>query len=209
VDKHAIRELFDRALEYCEKNHSRELRQIRRLSPNTFKKMSVETFLGEYCHVLYTASFKESTVTKKFDQLRASFHDFNLDKICRMRTVANVLKIINNRLKAEGFVKGAKLIQAEGYENFKARVTASGMDGLRVLPFIKDITKQHLARNIGLADTYKEDVHLQRLARHHCATDVAELASYLAKATNNRQGVVDFVLWRYCADRQWKPDRKH
>lgn len=37
-----------------------------------------------------------------------------------------------------------------------------GMPALQRLPFIKRITQEHLARNIGLADTEKRDLHLTR-----------------------------------------------
>ncbi len=67
------------------------------------------------------------------------------------------------------------------------------------LPFIGDITKHHLAKNLGL-DTIKPDVHLMRLARAERVSPVA-LCARLAYQTGYRQSTIDSILWRACADR--------
>lgn len=66
----------------------------------------------------------------------------------------------------------------------------------RSLPWIGDITKWHLAKNLGV-DCAKPDVHLARVARHY-ATTPAELCAGLAAATGDRIATVDLVIWRAC-----------
>jgi hypothetical protein len=203
MDKPAVKALFRRALSYALEADAEELEWCRGLSPDTFKTISIDAFLEAYCWVLYASGFKVKTVEAKFEQLRTAFHGFDLAKVAAMTSVDHVLTIIGNRKKADGFVRGAKSIQQKGFELFKERVMIGGMEELQCLPFIKEVTQKHLARNIGLADIYKDDVHLVRLAQHYAAGSVEELTSYLAGESGERQGVVDLVLWRYCADGQW------
>jgi cobalamin biosynthesis Co2+ chelatase CbiK len=65
---------------------------------------------------------------------------------------------------------------------------------LKTLPWIGDITKYHLARNLG-ADCCKPDRHLVRIAKKYNTTP-AELCAKLAAETYDKAGVVDVVLWR-------------
>ena len=65
------------------------------------------------------------------------------------------------------------------------------------LPFIGDITKYHLARNLGI-DVAKPDRHLARLAVIFHYDDVQEMCKFISDKTGDRIGVVDVVLWRYC-----------
>lgn len=66
------------------------------------------------------------------------------------------------------------------------------------LPFIGDITKYHLARNLG-ADYAKPDVHLNRLAEAE-QVNAQTLCERLAAESGYRVGTVDLILWRACAD---------
>lgn len=64
------------------------------------------------------------------------------------------------------------------------------------LPWIGNITKWHLAKNLGV-DCAKPDVHLERAATHYGTTPAALCAS-LAAATGDRIATVDVVIWRAC-----------
>jgi len=66
------------------------------------------------------------------------------------------------------------------------------------LPWVGNITKYHLAKNLGV-DCAKPDVHLQRLADLHVET-VDALCQRLAQATGYRVATVDLILWRACAE---------
>jgi hypothetical protein len=65
------------------------------------------------------------------------------------------------------------------------------------LPWIGEITKYHLAKNLG-ADVAKPDVHLQRLGLANGCTP-EELCRRLASDSGFRVATVDVVLWRACA----------
>lgn len=66
------------------------------------------------------------------------------------------------------------------------------------LPWTGEITKFHLAKNLG-ADVAKPDVHLNRLAAPEGVT-AHELCERLARETGYRVATVDLILWRACAD---------
>ena len=81
------------------------------------------------------------------------------------------------------------------FETFRRAVSDEARVAfLRTLPWIGDVTKYHLARNLGL-DFCKPDRHLVRIAQS-CFTTPEELCARLAKETGDRIGVVDVVLWR-------------
>lgn len=65
------------------------------------------------------------------------------------------------------------------------------------LPFIGNITKYHLARNLGI-DVAKPDRHLSRLAVIFRYDDVQKMCKFISDKTGDRIGTVDVVLWRYC-----------
>ena len=67
---------------------------------------------------------------------------------------------------------------------------------LEGLPWIGPVTKFHLAKNFGV-DCAKPDRWLVRLADAHGVT-VDDLCFGLARATGDRVGLVDLVLWRAC-----------
>ncbi len=60
------------------------------------------------------------------------------------------------------------------------------------LPWIGEITRWHLAKNLGL-DTSKPDRHLVRIAG---SEGVTQLCERLSRASGDRVGTVDLVLWR-------------
>ena len=66
------------------------------------------------------------------------------------------------------------------------------------LPFVGEITKYHLAKNLG-ADVAKPDVHLLRLAERDKVTP-QQLCDRLARQTGYRAATIDTILWRACAD---------
>jgi hypothetical protein len=200
MNRKAARRLYETAVAYVSTKHAGELQWLRDISPATFAKLDFSGFLSEYCWVVYASGFREAVVKKHFKRLTAAYCNFNPVRLCRKRSLTAVFAVNANSRKARGFVRGARQIRKEGFGDFKARVKKDGMDVLRELPFIGPVTQKHLARNIGLNDVSKDDVWLVRIAQKVGASSVPDLTQYLANATGKRQGVVDLVLWRYCAD---------
>ena len=172
--------------------------------PCKFSDVDSTVFLSNYCHVVFVSGFRYSVVRKHFPAIRKAFKNFDLDALSKLASIdANALPI-RNKPKATGFLKGAKAIAAEGFDAFKKRLEASGMDALEDLPGIGKITKRHLAMAIGLVDTAKPDVWLTRCAEA-CSTDVETLISFLSKEYGESKQHVDAVLWEYCQQFQEIP----
>ncbi len=68
------------------------------------------------------------------------------------------------------------------------------IDFLKTLPWIGNITKYHLAKNLGV-DCVKPDRHLIRIAKHY-NLDVLEMCQKLSKTTGDSLCVVDLIIWR-------------
>jgi hypothetical protein len=68
---------------------------------------------------------------------------------------------------------------------------------LKMLPFIGDITKYHLARNLGI-DCVKPDRHLVRLAALLHYDTPFNMCSEIKQQVPDRLGTIDIVLWRWC-----------
>lgn len=203
MDTHRACTFYEQARDYVRQHHARELEYGERISPETFRRLTARQFLADYCWVVYGSGFRVQVVEQIFPELRRAFKDFDLDVLSRSRSVQPALKIFNNERKAQNFLDGAKAIASEGFSAFKRRLRVEGMDALEELPGIGPITKKHLARNIGLADVAKDDVWLRRLVQLFRAEDEDALVSVLAERYGDRKGVVDLVLWRFCAEEAW------
>jgi hypothetical protein len=65
------------------------------------------------------------------------------------------------------------------------------------LPFVGQITKYHLAKNLGV-NAVKPDVHMDRLAGAE-GVSPWELCHRLAQQTGYREATIDTILWAACA----------
>ena len=172
----------------------------------TWQELDEQTFLGEYCWVVFASGFKVAVVEKHFGELQEVFKQFEPDAVGRMGHVPLEALPIRHEGKARGFLEGAKLIHKTGWSDFKTRLedaaardVEEGIDALTVLPYIKGVTKYHLAKNIGLADVAKPDVHLMWCKEHCAAESVDELVAYLASKYQMSKHKVDAVLWQWRA----------
>ena len=207
MQKRKLADFFSRAYVYMVKNSPKELKWAQDLSRETFRRMSSKRFMRSYAWVVYASGFKVAVLDQKFPLLKKAFHDFDIEKLCRMESIAPVLSVFNNDRKARCVLKGARLINEESFHNFKKRILdleEQGPDALAQLPGLGPITKNHLARDIGLADVAKGDLWLQRLVELFSADSHLQMTEYLAGTFDEKHGVVDVILWRFCADNAWK-----
>jgi hypothetical protein len=203
MDKAKLDKFFLAARGYMQKSWDRELEGVLSLSPETFKHMNARYFMTEYAWAVYGAGFGENVLRSVFPDLKKAFNDFDLDSMCKMASLASVLKVFNNKRKAECVLRGARLVRKEGFTNFKERLTQQGRDALMELPGIGPITKDLLARNIGLASVTKNDIWIKRLVSLFSANSHPEMVEYLADKFNEAPGVVDAILWRFCNQKAW------
>lgn len=192
MNKEKARELFEAALEAV--GDGADWADIDQ--KETWNRLDEQEFLGQYCWVVFASGFNVSILEKHFGKISKVFQDFEPADVAGMKPPKVDDLPIKNKSKADGFLKGTKMIHEEGWKNFKARVAAGGSDVLTELPYIGDITKDHLAKNIGLEDTAKADVHLVRCAEE-CSATVEELASFLADEYGMTKHKVDAVLWEH------------
>lgn len=162
-----------------------------------FDKLSTTDFLEKYCWVVFACGFNYKIVKANFPEIAIVFKNFDLDALADLEPIKKDALPIKHKRKADNFLKGCKMIAREGFDGFKSRLREGGMDVLKELPYIKDVTKYHLAMDIGLQDTAKPDRWLQKCAEA-CSTTVDELAVYLADEYDMEKRMVDFVLWDYC-----------
>ena len=192
MDREKARELFEAALDAV--GDGADWADIDQ--EETWNGLDEQEFLGRYCWVVFASGFNVSILEKSFGKISKVFQDFEPADVAGMKLPKVDDLPIRNKSKAAGFLKGAKMIHEEGWKNFKARVAAGRSNVLTELPYIGDITKDHLAKNSVLEDTAKPDVHLMRCAEE-CSATVDELASFLADEYEMTKHKVDAVLWEY------------
>lgn len=190
-------ELWNRALAAIKKADPAALEWARSVDSQLFKRLTAKQFLREYCYVVYASGFKAKTIQTIFPNLCSSFHDFELKPLSHMRSLRRPLTIFRSERKARSFLNGAQAIAEEGWTHFQKRLSFQGVDMLMELPGIGPITKDHLAKNIGLADNVKADIWLVRAATL-CGKDTpTDLVDEIREFVNESRHTIDVVIWHY------------
>lgn len=167
--------------------------------PHEFDELEAHEFIGEYCWVVFASGFRYVIVRDRFPAIKELFCAFDLKSLAAMKPVEREQLPIRNKRKADGFLKGCRMIAQQGFDNFKRRLKEGGLDVLEELPGIGPVTKYHLAKNIGLKDTAKPDVWLEKCAEECGPASVDEMVSFLHDAHPNfKCHEIDTILWDYC-----------
>lgn len=102
---------------------------------------------------------------------------------------------IESAFRHKGKVKAIKGMIEEHDSIFDQYLEAEDrLEFLSSLPYIGQVTKYHLAKNLG-EDVVKPDRHLARIAKHYNTTPI-ELCRGISQATGYRLGTVDLIIWR-------------
>jgi hypothetical protein len=154
--------------------HGHEIEYVR---AKTFDQLDAADFVIEFAFVVISSGMKNQVAEKIFE------------KFCKQGA-----KAVGHPGKRAAIVKITK-----GRKEYFAKIKAADnkIEILSELPWIGEITKYHLARNMGL-DCVKPDRHMVRLAETWKFKDPAVMCNYLATVNNERIGVIDVILWRYC-----------
>lgn len=141
---------------------------------------NADEFFGQYLWVVVSAGLKNQVARKI--ELRI------VDALERGKTAQSAFKH-NSKSKAIDWVSNHRQDYWGKYQAASDKIAF-----LRGIPWIGDITKYHLAKNLGI-DVAKPDRHLERLADHYNTT-VEALCAKLATETGLRVSTIDLILWR-------------
>jgi hypothetical protein len=100
--------------------------------------------------------------------------------------------------KLSSLVAIAETVANLTFAEVARKVAEDPIGELMRFPFIRRITSQHLAKNLGYP-LAKNDRHLKRLAKTHAFSDAQEMCELISVHTGESIQVVDTILWRACA----------
>ena len=189
-------ELFKNAEKFCRANgFQREIDWCE--NRPTLNQMLDNDVLREYAWVVFNSGMRNSVIEAKWQDLCKAFRWFNLKSILDDEEAVrqDVLNVFGHNGKVDAVIEMAKELWCES-ANFRESVKQTPLDTLKDLSFIGDITKYHLARNLGF-DYIKPDRHLQRLADEYGMTPF-EFCDLIHDETGRRLGTIDVILWRFC-----------
>ena len=198
MSAHAIEELielFREAEVFVRENFPGDLEWSESIIQTDLKNITKEWFYSEYAHCVCCAGFNVNIVWMKGDALNEAYYGYDPVKVAAnpeaVRTAA--LKIINNKRKVDAIIKGAGIICKLEWPSFLYQVKED-INLLKILPYIADVLKYHLARNIGF-NVIKPDIHIKRLAKYY-GLDPFKMCEMLSEKMGLPCHTVDSVLWR-------------
>jgi len=167
--------------------------------------LNAAEFAEECIYVILAGGFRQKIAKRKFWEIMNFINsggkvlEGNLLKIFgNVNKIRAIVKIWNNR---ENFRDGF----------YELKTDDEKLNYLGKLPHIGEITKNHLARNLGISKV-KYDVWIQRLAIALSKADLQEgfplnpqvkilcdkMFAQIEKATGLNKGYIDVVLWKAC-----------
>jgi len=165
-----------------------------------FEDVDPDFFFREYVWVVHATGFSAKVVGRLIPRLLGAYgvYDDLADKDFDA-AFEEIGKVCNNRQKAKAVWRTAQLMQSEiglcqdGWNEFKQKWLSSPKK-LKELPYIGPITCFHLARNIGLLEYVKPDLHLVRMAEHWGFSDCIKMCEAV-RPEGMPLGIVDLILW--------------
>lgn len=171
-------QFYKTALKFSEDYFNHELEWIEGLKNSD---MTDDKFFTEYIWVVLCSGFSVKGARKIMDELLDNFD----------------LNVVKHPLKRKAIEIGLKNYKDWFKSVQELKSDEEKLSFLKTLPHIGDITKYHLAKNIGL-DVAKPDVHLTRVASGFGFNDVQDMCQVITDKTGDEKRKVDQVLWRYC-----------
>lgn len=195
---------FEKACDFAFRFYKREIDSI---ASTKFENVSEDLFFREYIWVVHATGFSARVVGSFMPRLLEAYGSIQRCSNQDLETVIEeARKVVNNppKIKAVWTVAGMlydNLITGKmTWPEFKRKYLSSP-EALQELPYIGKITCYHLARNLGLLEFVKPDLHLVRMAKYWCFTNCIEMciemqANYQRiHGTLLPLGIVDLILW--------------
>jgi len=165
-----------------------------------FHSTSESEFLSEAAWVILSSGMSVKSVQSVFNSVSSSFHNWQDSKKILQngdQCKINALKHFNHKGKINAILSIIENVDKIGFQKFKVELKHFGVEYLQQFSFFGPATSFHLAKNIGM-DVVKPDRHLQRLAHALNFSNPSFLCSKISNAIEEKIGVIDVVLWRYC-----------
>lgn len=188
---------FDKAHAFVKKFYPEQLRAF---SDVRFEDVDSDFFFREYTWVVHATGFSAKAVGKFMPRLVGAYGIW--DDLAEEEfddAFERVKKVCNNPQKAKAVWRTAKLMAEETgpaqtrWTEFK-KTRLSSPELLDELPYVGPITCFHLARNIGLLEYVKPDLHLVRMAEHWGFPGCVEMCEAM-RPEGMPLGIVDLILW--------------
>ena len=163
-----------------------------------FDEFEAKDFLGEYAWVILNAGMSNQVIRSKWSQISDAFFQFDVKKIVEneQEALKKAIVAFGNKKKMFAIVHVAEEISGTKYLDFAEQVKRNPTAFLQTLPYIGNITKYHLARNLGF-DFIKPDRHLVKLANKY-GMNPFTFCELIHRETGRRLGTIDVILWRFC-----------
>ena len=149
--------------------------------------LSANEFAEECIYVILAGGFRQKIAKRKFGEI--------MDFIYAGGDVSEkkLLPIFGNVNKIRAIIKIWN--KSKNYRNgfYELKTDAEKLTYLATLPHIGEITKNHIARNLGI-NVVKHDVWIQRLE----SVFGDKMFAQIEKATGLNRGYIDVVLWKAC-----------
>jgi 3-methyladenine DNA glycosylase Tag len=200
VDENLVK-LYERAKVFVELNHYEDIEWSNEVVNMPVEDITTQFFLSELAWVIFCSGFRVSVVRRLQPELEKAFMGYDPDDIVDnwRQVIADAELVFNHKGKVKAVFESAYMLSGIRPELFRSmikRVREEGdVEPLTVYPYIGDVTKYHLARNIG-ANVMKPDVHLTRLAEKY-GLEPHKMVYAISIHTGDSIHLVDTVLWRY------------
>ncbi len=201
-------EYFKKARIFAEKFYWEDMVRI---WGTKFKEVNPNFFFMEYVFVVHATGFNAAVVAKMLPRLIPAYglrpDGGGWDVLARepeIFTLDRVLLVCNNPQKAKAVRRMAKMMAdamfpvdraspVRTWEEYRDQELSSP-ELLTRLPYVGKVTCHHLARNLGLLDSVKPDLHLIRLADNWGFKDCVAMCEAM-RPPEMPLGIVDLILW--------------
>ena len=136
-------------------------------------------FFEEYAWVVINSGMKSSVAEKIFNRFWNN-GDLNFDAIGHPHKRESIEKVFDH---IDRYFK--HLVKSKNRLKY-----------IESLPHIGEVTKYHLARNLGL-DYAKPDRHLVRISSLFKFNNVQKFCSKISNLSGDKIGLVDLIFWRF------------
>ena len=177
--------------------------------------LTIERFFPMIARVVLDTNFHAHVIDQLWGELTIAFLNWDFRKIAAATddVLYDALIVLPNVRKIEAIVQSAETLAlwteadfVEFHESVSGIRDADSLElrRLRYFKGIGDVNQFYLARSMGL-DFAKPDRWLERIAEvcgyGSGARAVFSLVDDIGAEVQERPGVIDYVLWRWAADR--------